>query len=178
MLRKLLLAATVVLFGGAALAETVSGLIVEDGVGSLRIKADDGRELHLFMKRGMTYDPADYRAYQGDRVEVTFEQVASRRTGEEKPAMTRIKLLKLDPANAELTSPQEGVVKEIGKRAVKVLVTSRDKVFTFEMARGTPAVPNAIQPKEGERVVVVFDRVPGRFGNYYAYQLHGFQKPK
>jgi hypothetical protein len=178
MLRKLLLAALVMFYGGAALAETVTGLIVEDGVGSLRIKADDGRELHLYMKKGMDYEPSDYRAYQGDRVEVTFEPVVSRRTGEEKPGMTRVKLVKLDPANAELPSPQEGVVTEMGRRGAKVRVASRDKVFTFEYARGTPKVANAITPKEGDRVLVVFDRVPGRFGNYYAYQFHGFQAVK
>ena len=72
-----------VLFATAAFAETIIGVVTEGGAGSLRIKDDSGKELHIHHQRGMTLEPENFRAQKGDRIEIVYELKHSRRAGED-----------------------------------------------------------------------------------------------
>ncbi len=172
-----LIASLFLLLGGAALAETIVGVVAEGGMASLRVKSEAGEELHLYNQRGMVVEPKNYRAQKGDRVELVYEMKHSRSKGREVPMITTLKMVKIAERNKTLVSPVTGTIEEVGRSRVRVLVTETGKATTFDFKRGMPKVENAIEkPKAGDKVRVFFSAVPARFGKGYVYQLHGFQR--
>jgi len=153
--------------------QTVTGVIAETGFGSFILRAG-GKEARYNTGRKTSYEPADFRPREGDKVKVTYYDKDHR--GKTIQAVSKLELIKANPNFKEPPNPATGTIKEAGRRAYNVYIPKIKKSWKFEMARGVKIVPKGWKPAEDEKVKISYKRVPSRFTGGVVYQIKSIEK--
>lgn len=144
--------------------ETVTGLVVESGFSGVVIKTEGGAAVKYNTGRETVYTPDDYRPLRGDVVSVGYYTKAGR-GGNELLVAAAVTLVKKDPNRKELSSPAAGVIREVGRKAIRFEFPATGQVVAMDIKRGMEKVPTGWEPMVGEKVNVHFEKVNSRFGN-------------
>ncbi|MEN8140133.1 MAG: hypothetical protein ABFR97_02815 [Thermodesulfobacteriota bacterium] len=154
--------------------QTAIGVVSKSGRGSFILRTEAGKEKTFNTGRGTKYEPANFRAREGDKVQVTFYDKAHRdRTIQ---AVSKLKLLKLNPNFKEPANPAMGTIKEAGRRAFNIYIPEIKKSWKFEIARGWKKTPKDWTPAADEKVKVTYKKVPSRWSGGVVYQIKTLEK--
>jgi len=158
----------------AALAQSTGGTISEMGYGKFRLKENGGTErVYLVGKKDTSYEPADWRPSEGDKVDVSYFEKKG------KLVASNVKLVKLGPNSIdpkEMISPMRVTVREVGKSGIIATVKgTKQAKFTYARKR-TEFVPAGWQPQVGDVVEVDFEAEQARFTFNMAYVLKKITK--
>jgi len=154
------------LFGFTQIAlaeETITGVVQESGFSGLVIKAE-GSAGKYYTGKDTTYTPSDYRPVKGDTVTLTYYP-KSHRNGGEIMAVASLTLVSMDQNRKDLASPASGIIREVGRKNLRIEFPGAAQVVSMEMKRDLETVPGGWLPAIGARVTVSFDKVKSRFGN-------------
>jgi hypothetical protein len=152
---------------------TATGVIAKTGFGKIILRTD-GKEVQFNTGRGTSFEPADFRPREGDKVKVTYYDKEHR--GKTIQAVNKLELIKANPNFKEPPNPAVGTIKEAGRRAFDVYIPEIKKTWKFEMARGAKIIPKGWKPAADEKVKISYKRVPSRFTGGVVYQIKSFEK--
>ena len=155
--------------------ETVTGLVMESGFSGVVVRAEGGTAIKYYTGRETVYTPEDYRPLKGDTVTIASYAKASR-SGEEIRAVSALTLVKKDLNRKELSSPASGVIREVGRKGIRIDFPEVGQAVAMEMKRGMEKVPSGWEPAVGDKVTVQYERVKARFGNSFVMVIDKLQK--
>ncbi|MEN8135219.1 MAG: hypothetical protein ABFS18_06745 [Thermodesulfobacteriota bacterium] len=158
----------------AAGDQTVTGKVVKGGFGRFVLSTGAGENKTFNTGRGTKYEPADFRAREGDKVRVTYYDKDSR--GKTIQAVSHLKLIKANPNFKEPPNPAVGTIKEAGRRAFSIYIPETKKALKFEVARGWKSIPKGWRPAADDKVKVTYKKVPSRFTGGIVYQIKTLEK--
>ena len=178
----LLFAACLLVFATAGFDEvqasagdkTVTGVVAKGGFGKFILRTKAGKEATFNTGRGTKYEPADFRAREGDEVEVTYYDKDHR--GRTIQAVSRLKLIKANPNFKEPANPAVGTIKEAGRRMYDVYIPEIKKSWKFEISRGWKAIPKGWKPAADDKVKITYRKVASRFTGNIVYQIKTMEK--
>lgn len=176
-IQTVLAALLMLVFGFAQLSlaeETITGLVVESGFSGVVVKAD-GREGKYNTGKETIYTPEDYRPLKGDTVTLTYYPKTSR-SGGEILAVSSLSLVKMDPNRKELSSPASGIIREVGRKNLRIEFPGAAQSASMEMKRDMEKSPDGWLPAAGDKVTVTFDKVKARFGNNFVLVINKLEK--
>jgi len=153
--------------------QTVTGVVSKTGFGKFVLKTKGGDKT-FNTGRGTKYEPADFRAREGDKVKVTYYDKDLR--GKTIQAVSLLKLIKANPNFKEPANPAEGTIKEAGRRNFLIYIPKIKKAWKFEIARGWKKIPKDWTPAADDKVKVTYKKVPSRFTGNIIYQIKTFEK--
>lgn len=140
----------------------VEGTVVQGGNNSFRMKADDGKIMRFVDRDDIEYQPADFHAYFGDRVGVTF--YTKIKSGEERHMALRIVLLQTAPDRIDFSiGSAEGIVRASGMMRYLVYVPQVDLTVAFYKKGAVKRIPSSWHPEAGSKVIVYFTEDAGMF---------------
>lgn len=154
--------------------KTVTGVVAKGGFGKFILRTKSGKEETYNTGRETKYEPADFRAREGDKVEVTYYDKDAR--GRTIQAVSLLKLIKANPDFKEPSNPAVGTIKEAGRRNFLVYIPKIKKAWKFEIARGWKSIPKGWKPAADDKVKVTYKRVPSRFTGGMVYQIKTMEK--
>ena len=149
----------------------VTGVITKQGFGSIIVKDSSGIEIKLNTGRETNYEPADYRCEVGDKITANYYKKFSRDGRSSLLAVKKITLIKLDPNRKVLQSPATGTIEKAGRKWFQVSIPAVNKTMKFERIRGTKTSPDGWIPKDGQKVIIDFEKKPARWGKNYVYVI-------
>ena len=149
----------------------VTGVITKQGFGSIIVKDSSGIEIKLNTGRETNYQPADYRCEMGDTITANYYKKVSRDGLSSLLAVKKITLVKADPNRKVLKSPATGTIEKAGRKWFQVSIPAVNKTMKFERIRGTKTSPDGWIPKDGQKVVIDFEKKPARWGKNYVYVI-------
>ncbi|MBA7615297.1 hypothetical protein ES703_22575 [subsurface metagenome] len=149
----------------------VTGVITKQGFGSIIVKDSSGTEIKLNTGRETNYEPADYRCEMGDTITANYYKKVSRDGLSSLLAVKKITLVKADPNRKVLKSPATGTIEKAGRKWFQVSIPAVNKTMKFERIRGTKTSPDGWIPKDGQKVVIDFEKKPARWGKNYVYVI-------
>ncbi|MCK4837987.1 MAG: hypothetical protein KAS94_04240, partial [Desulfobulbaceae bacterium] len=117
----------------AAGDQIVTGKVVKGGFGRFVLRTRTGNKT-FNTGRITKYEPADFRARAGDKVQVTYFNKDL--LGKTIQAVSHLKLIKANPDLKEPANPAFGTIKEAGRRAFYIYISKNEKAWKFEVARG------------------------------------------
>ncbi len=153
--------------------QTATGVIVNTGFGKFILRTG-GKEVQFNTGRVTSFEPADFRPREGDKVKVTYFD--KEHLGRTILAVNKLELIKANPNFKEPPNPSTGTIKEAGRRAYDVYIPEIKKSWKFEMARGVKITPRGWRPAVDEKVKISYKRVPSRFTGKYVYQIKSIEK--
>jgi hypothetical protein len=154
--------------------QIVTGVVTEMGHGSFILRTETKENRTFNTGRETKYEPADFRAREGDEVEVTFYDKDLR--GRIIQAVSHLKLIKLNPDFQEPANPAIGTIKEAGRRAYNIYIPEIKLTWNFELARGWKAIPKGWKPAADDQVKVTYKKVPARWTSRIVYQILTIEK--
>lgn len=154
--------------------ESVTGLVVESGFSGVVVRAG-GQDVKYNTGKETVYTPADYRPVKGDTITLAYYAKAQR-SGGEVLAVSSLTLVSMDPNRKELTSPASGVIREVGRKNLRIEFPESAQVVSMEMKRDMETVPAGWQAAAGAKVTVSFDKVKSRFGNSVVMVINKLEK--
>jgi hypothetical protein len=143
--------------------DEVIGKVSKTGMSGIIMENSDGIEIRYLSGKKSQYTPADWRPQAGDEIKITYTEQVARDGVTAKLVMDSVELIKLDPANVPLESPQEGIISNPGKKSIDIKVG--DKVVKFEKNRKTRIEPTGAVLSPGQKVTIEFTPTPARMGN-------------
>ena len=149
----------------------ITGVITKQGFGSIIVKDSSGIEIKLNTGRETNYEPADYRCEIGDTITANYYKKVSRDGLSSLLAVKKITLVKADPNRKVLKSPATGTIEKAGRRCFQVSIPAVNKTIRFERIRGTKTSPDGWIPRDGQKVVIDFEKKPARWGRNYVYVI-------
>ncbi|MEA1990581.1 MAG: hypothetical protein U9N58_00065 [Thermodesulfobacteriota bacterium] len=149
----------------------ITGVITKQGFGYIIVKDSSGIEIKLNTGRETNYAPADYRCEIGDTITANYYKKVSRDGRSSLLAVKKITLVKADPNRKVLKSPTTGTIEKTGRRCFRVSIPAVNKTIKFERIRGTKTSPDGWIPKDGQKVVIDFEKKPARWGKSYVYVI-------
>lgn len=152
-------------------SSVVTGVITKQGFGSIIVKNSSGTEIKLNTGRETNYEPADYRCEIGDTITANYYKKVSRDGLSSLLAVKKITLVKADPNRKVLKSPATGTIEKTGRRCFQVSIPAVNKTIRFERIRGTKTSPDGWIPRDGQKVVIDFEKKPARWGRNYVYVI-------
>ena len=166
-------------FGVAwAADQKVTGIVAESGYSGVVLKAPGERKgVKYNTGRETTYNPADYRPVKGDTVTLAYYRKLLG-NGKELLAVSSITLVKKESGRKELTSPAMGVVREAGRKMMRIEFPATGQVITMDKKRGMDIMPPGWVPAAGDRVKVYYEKVPARFGPGVVHVIGKLEKAK
>jgi hypothetical protein len=153
---------------------TVTGKVVKGGFGSFVLRTGAGKTETFNTGRITKYEPADFRAREGDKVRVTYHNKDLR--GKTIQAVSHLKLIQANPNFKEPPNPAVGTIKEAGRRAFSIYIPEIKKALKFEVARGWKLIPRSWTPAADDKVKVSYKKVPSRFTGGIVYQIKTLEK--
>jgi hypothetical protein len=153
----------------------VTGVITQQGFGHIIVKDSSGIEIKLNTGRETNYQPADYRCEVGDKITADYYEKVSRDGLSSLLAVKKITLVKVDPNRKVLQSPATGTIKKAGRKWFQVSIPAVNKTIKFERIRGTKTSPGGWIPKDGQKVVIDFEKRPARWGKSYVYVIKSME---
>ena len=153
----------------------VEGVVVEGGVYGVRVKDDNQNILRFITKSGVHYQPAEFHAYCGDRVEVSY--YSEMKSGQHRHMALAIKMLEVDPNRPDFRGGTvDGIVRAVGM--MRSLVHLPDNSMTVAFYEGGSVVtsPRNWAPKPGDAVKVHFAEDTKRF--YKKFVCHRMERLK
>ena len=147
----------------------VTGVITQQGFGYIIVKNSSGAEIKLNTGRETNYEPADYRCEVGDTITADYYEKVSRDSLSSLLAVKKITLVKVDPNRKVLQSPATGTIEKAGRKWFLVSIPAVNKTIKFERIRGTETSPSGWIPRDGQKVVIDFEKKPARWGKNYVY---------
>jgi len=157
---------------------TVTGVIANQGYGYIIVKDSTGIEIKLNTGRETKYEPSNYRCEVGDKITADYYEKVSRDGLSSLLAVKKITLVKVDPNRKVLQSPATGMIEKAGRRSFQVSVPAVNKTIKFERTRGTKTSPAGWVPKDGQKVVIDFEKKPARWGKSYVYVIKSMKLVK
>ena len=149
----------------------VTGVITKQGFGYIIVKDSSGTEIKLNTGRETNYQPANYRCEVGDKITADYYEKVSRDSLSSLLAVKKITLVKVDPNRKVLQSPATGTIEKAGRKWFQVSIPAVNKTIKFERIRGTKTSPDGWIPKDGQKVVIDFEKKPARWGKHYVYVI-------
>jgi hypothetical protein len=154
--------------------QTVTGVVSKGGRGSFILRTKAGENNTFNTGRETKYEPADFRAREGDEVQVTFYDKDFRsRTIQ---AVSHLKLIKINPNFKEPPNPAVGTIREAGRRTFNIYIPEIKKAWKFEIARGWKSIPKGWTPAADDKVKVTYKKVPSRWSGAPVYQIKTLEK--
>ncbi|MBN2302780.1 MAG: hypothetical protein JXN60_09740 [Lentisphaerae bacterium] len=150
-------------------AEEAKGIVSEMGFGKFRLKESDNvaRLFHL-KKKTTSFEPADWRPAEGDKISLTFMETVSR-SGTILQAQ-QVKLKKAGPNTFDLENPVDVEIIETGRSGFIVKLIRRNKQWRFDRHRRTEMVPAGWIPCTGEKARIHFQKKVAAFTFGIGYQ--------
>ena len=149
----------------------ITGVITKQGFGYIIVKDSSGIEIKLNTGRETNYEPADYRCEMGDTITANYYKKVSRDGRSSLLAVKKITLVKADPNRKVLQSPATGTIEKAGRKWFQVSIPAVNKTMKFERIRGTKISPDGWIPRDGQKVVIDFEKKPARWGKNYVYVI-------
>ncbi|PXF58510.1 MAG: hypothetical protein C4B58_06530 [Deltaproteobacteria bacterium] len=149
----------------------ITGVITKQGFGYIIVKDSSGIEIKLNTGRETNYEPADYRCEIGDTITANYYKKVSRDGRSSLLAVKKITLVKADPNRKILKSPATGTIEKTGRKCFRVSIPAVNKTMKFERIRGTKTSPDGWIPRDGQKVVIDFEKKPARWGKSYVYVI-------
>lgn len=143
--------------------DSVTGLVVESGMSAVVLQGADGSTTKYNLGVETTYIPGDYRPGSGDTVTLVYYS-KTLRNGDNVLAVSSLTMVNKDPNRKDLESPALGTIREVGKKSIRVDVTSVGQVVSMDMGRNMTKVPADWKPAVGDKVKVSFNKVKSSFG--------------
>jgi hypothetical protein len=156
-------------------SSVITGVITQQGFGSIIVKDSSGTEIKLNTGRETNYEPADYRCEVGDTITADYYEKLSRDRLSSLLAVKKITLVKVDPNRKVLQSPATGTIEKAGRKWFQVSIPAVNKTIKFERIRGTKTSPSGWIPKDGQKVVIDFEKKPARWGKNYVYVIKSME---
>jgi hypothetical protein len=153
----------------------ITGVIIQQGFGYIIVKDSSGTEIKLNTGRETNYQPADYRCEVGDKITADYYEKASRDGLSSLLAVKKITLVKVDPNRKVLQSPATGMIEKAGRKWFQVSIPAVNQTIKFERIRGTKTSPGGWIPKDGQKVVIDFEKRPARWGKSYVYVIKSME---
>ncbi|MBU0483032.1 MAG: hypothetical protein KKB30_00785 [Proteobacteria bacterium] len=154
--------------------QTVTGVVTQGGFGKFVLRTEAGKDETFNTGRETKYEPEDFRAREGDEVQVTYYDKEAR--GRTIQAVSLLKLVKANPDIKEPGNPAEGIIKEAGRRAFNIYIPDIDRTLNFEIARGWKSIPKGWTPAMDDKVSVTYKKVPSRFSGAIIYQIQTLEQ--
>ncbi len=154
--------------------ETITGVVLESGFSGVVVKAGE-RVGKYNTGKDTTFAPEDYRPIKGDTVTLTYYPKTSRNGGEVL-AVSALSLAHKDPNRKDLNSPASGIIREVGRKSIRIEFPEAAQSFSMDMKRGMETVPGGWQPTAGAKVTVSFEKVKSRFTNNQVLVISKLEK--
>ncbi len=138
------------------------GVVVEGGVFGLRMKIDSGEVLRIIVRDHVSFEPADFHAYFGDKVGVTY--FTTIKNGSPRHEALALKLLKSNPDQIDFSSGSiDGIIRASGMMRYLVHIPEKNLTLAFSKPGYESLMPKNWRPEVGNRVRVLFSVEAKRF---------------
>lgn len=138
------------------------GVVVEGGVFGLRMKIDSGEVLRILVRDHASFEPADFHAYYGDKVGVTY--FTTIKNGNPSHEALALKLLESNPDQIDFSSGSiDGIIRASGMMRYLVHIPEKNLTIAFIKPGYESFMPKNWRPEAGNRVRVLFSVEAKRF---------------
>jgi hypothetical protein len=138
------------------------GVVAEGGVFGLRMKIDSGEVLRIIVKDHVIFEPADFHAYYGDKVGVTY--FTKIKNGNPRHEALALKLLETSPDRIDFSSGSiEGIIRASGMMRYLVHIPEKRLTLAFFKPGYESLMPKNWRPEAGNRVRVIYSVEAKRF---------------
>lgn len=138
------------------------GVVVEGGVFGLRMKIDSGEVLRVIVRDHVSFEPADFHAYYGDKVGVTY--FTTIKNGNHRHEALALKLLESNPDQIDFSSGSiDGIIRSSGMMRYLVHIPEKNLTLAFSKPGYESLMPKNWRPEVGNRVRVLFSVEAKRF---------------
>lgn len=158
----------------SAAEESITGVVLESGLSGVVVQAG-GNAGKYNTGQETTFTPEEYRPVKGDTVTLSYYP-KTLRNGMEVLAVSSLSLVKIDPNRKELSSPASGIIREVGRKSIRVEFPEAAQTVSMDMKRGMETIPDGWQPAAGAKVTVSFDKVKSRFTNNMVLVISKLEK--
>jgi hypothetical protein len=148
------------------------GVVVEGGVFGLRVKIGSGEVLRIIVRDHVIFEPADFHAYFGDKVGVTY--FTKIKNGNPRHEALALKLLETNPDQIDLSDGSiDGIIRASGMMRYLVHIPEKNLTIAFYKRGDVALFPEHWSPKAGNRVKIFYSVESKRFHKQFVCtQIH------
>lgn len=138
------------------------GTIVEGGVFGIRIKNDSDEVLRIIVRDHVIFEPADFHAYYGDKVGVTY--FTTTKNGNPRHEALALRLLETNPDQIDFSSGSiDGIIRARGVMRYLIHIPEKNLTVAFKKPGYESLLPKDWSPQAGNRVRVFYSVEAKRF---------------